>query len=199
MRNLSIKSIVSISNIFLYLILILILLGFGKFSTEINSKVSFAISLVLFILSLFLFVLYHIIRNKEISKTTFQLQKKHIYFMLTFYIIQYSILTVVFLYIILSWVNVLHYDQVRIYFYAILPIAFVLTIFNSILESIVRVEEKIFIIKKQWLKNEKNKKSQLNKIEINKSINPFISDQPTTKNNKQTVKVNKNNEDKKFK
>ncbi|WP_342252242.1 hypothetical protein [Spiroplasma endosymbiont of Amphibalanus improvisus] len=184
MKVLSIKSIVSISNIIIYLILILLFLGFGFKLEGFNGTASLNICYFLIVLAYGIFITYHLVRMQELKKTQFQLVKRHTIFMNTFYYTQYAIFTIVLGYIIFVGTTVNNaYDYsniISILFYVLLPLIFVTTIVVSILESIVRVEERIFLNKLAW----KESKEYEDKMALQNNTNPFEDESSVKKNTK---------------
>ncbi|AGM26349.1 hypothetical protein SSYRP_v1c07590 [Spiroplasma syrphidicola EA-1] len=171
MKSLSIKSIVSIANIILYTALLLVFLVLGINKINLDPVTTYKICYVLVGFGIVLFVIYHVVRIHELKKTTFQLTKKHLVYMQIFYIGQYIIFGITLLYLILANTNVLNQTGINIFWYVWFPIVFVLSIAISILESIVRVEEKIFLVKKAWKDSADWEEAQLKA----KNDSPFTS------------------------
>ncbi|AGM25310.1 hypothetical protein [Spiroplasma chrysopicola] len=171
MKSLSIKSIVSIANIILYTALLLVFLVLGINKISLDPATTYKICYVLVGFGIVLFVIYHVVRIHELNKTTFQLTKKHLVYMQIFYIGQYIIFGITLFYLILANTNILNQTGILIFWYVWFPIVFVLSIAISILESIVRVEEKIFLVKKAWKDSADWEETQLK----TKNDSPFTS------------------------
>lgn len=150
-KILSIKILVSIANILLYTALMLIFLILGLKKWNITKLTIYKVCYILIIFSIIIFITYHLIRIYELKKTTFQLLIKHIIFMYFFYIGQYIIFIISLFFLFLINIKILNSLQICIFWYIWFPTVFFITIFCSLLESIVRIEEKIFIIKKKWI------------------------------------------------
>ena len=148
MKMFSIKLLVGLSNIIMYIALILLFLAFGFTNFNLPHRTTSAICIALFSISVVIFILYQFLRKKNQAASEFQLLYKHIIMNRIFYIIQYIAFAVFFIYIMLLRYHVIVGEQNRIYFYVTFPIIFVATSFGSVLESIVRVEERIFLNKK---------------------------------------------------
>lgn len=80
--------------------------------------------------------------------------------MQVFYIGQYLIFAISLFFLILANTKVLNPTQICIFWYVWFLTVFVGTIAFSVLESIVRVEERIFIVKKNWQDSELWEKEQ---------------------------------------
>ncbi|AHF58083.1 hypothetical protein [Spiroplasma eriocheiris] len=189
MKAITIKSLVSIANIVLYSALLVIFLILGMQKWEVSANTGYKIAYVLIGFAIAIFVLYHVVRAHEIKKTAFQFTRKHTLFMYIFYITQYFIFGFTLFYTILGNTHVLTPNGICIFWYVWFPIVFVATIAVSVLESIVRVEEKIFLVKEKWKASEEWEKEQLElKNQKNsplvekdsssdtKPINPFLED-----------------------
>lgn len=179
----SIKALVSVANIILYTALVLIFLILGLQKWDILAVTGYKIGYVLIGFAIIIFIIYHLVRIHELKKTPFQLLRKHIIFMQIFYIGQYLIFVISLFFLILANTKVLNPTQICIFWYVWFPTLFVGTIACSILESIVRLEERIFIVKKNWQdseqwakEQEKNNTVLTNEQQAKKSENPFFDD-----------------------
>ncbi|WHQ37430.1 hypothetical protein [Spiroplasma sp. SV19] len=181
----SIKGLVSVANVILYTALVLIFLILGLQKWNIAAITGYKIGYVLIGFATVIFIIYHLVRIHELKKTSFQLLRKHIIFMQVFYIGQYLIFAISLFFLILTNTKVLNPTQICIFWYVWFPFVFVGTIVFSVLESIVRVEERIFIVKKNWQDSELWEKEQqetsdkvtLEKNNLSKkSQNPFFDD-----------------------
>ena len=92
--------------------------------------------------------MYQVLRAIELRHSEFQLNHKHMLFGLYFYVGQYLILFFVLIDIIFLQTGVFDGEATRLYFFVLFPLIFLQTTIGSVLESIIRVEEKIFINKK---------------------------------------------------
>lgn len=155
MKFLKIKFIVHITNILHYISLTLIFLFLGVKKWNINIIIIYNIIYFCIVFAILLFIIYHFLRIHELKKTIFQLTKKYILFMNIFYYTKYLIFILTLLYTILANISILNSKNICIFWYIWCPIMVLITLIVSILESIVRIEEKIFIIKDQW-KSKKN-------------------------------------------
>ncbi|WP_338956343.1 hypothetical protein [Spiroplasma endosymbiont of Polydrusus cervinus] len=181
----SIKSLVSVANIILYTALVLIFLILGLQKWDIPAVTGYKIGYILIGFAVIIFIIYHLVRIHELKKTPFQLLRKHIIFIQFFYIGQYLIFAISLFFLILANTKVLNSSQICIFWYVWFPTVFIGTIACSVSESIVRVEERIFIVKKnwqdskQWEKEEaaaKNGLEEGNEGQAKKGENPFFDD-----------------------
>ncbi|WP_338963995.1 MULTISPECIES: hypothetical protein [unclassified Spiroplasma] len=181
----SIKALVSVANVILYTALVLIFLILGLQKWNIAAVTGYKIGYVLIGFATIIFIIYHLVRINELKKTPFQLLRKHIIFMQVFYIGQYLIFVISLFFLILANSKVLNPTQICIFWYVWFPTVFVGTIAFSVLESIVRVEERIFIVKKNWQDSELWEKEQQEgddkltlekKDSTKKTQNPFFDD-----------------------
>ncbi len=182
-KVLSIKALVIFANIILYTALVLIFLILGLQKWDIAAVTGYKIGYVLIGFAIIIFIIYHLVRIHELKKTPFQLLRKHIIFMHIFYIGQYFIFVISLFFLILTNTKVLNTAQICIFWYVWFPTVFVVAIACSILESIVCVEERIFIVKKNWQDSEqwtkervKNNAVLTNEQQAKKSENPFFDD-----------------------
>ena len=178
MKILTLKSIVTLSNILIYISFILMFISYGQLkSIYIDHKIAIAISLSFVWISLLFTILYFILRKIELNNSKFQLNQKHINIMRSFYISEILIIFLAITYILISiYINNLHVT--RISFYILMPFTFLFSFFISVVESIVRVEERIFIIKLNWKKSDeylKEKKEIKNVIKKANTDNPFYT------------------------
>lgn len=143
----SLKLLASISNIFLYTIFVIVFLGFGDFPAvpwQNNIVVVETLAYVFVFVSFVFLGMYQCLHAKEIKKSGFVMQKKHFLFQNIFYYSEYFILLVTFLYALLTQTVPFTSTTVRILFYIFFPLFFVVSSVTSVLESIVRVEIKIY-------------------------------------------------------
>ncbi|WP_381415177.1 hypothetical protein NPX79_00445 [Spiroplasma endosymbiont of Anurida maritima] len=154
MKFITIKSLVSIANLFMYITYLIIFLFFGLNYSNIEWKTAINISYVLMAGALVLLIIYDFVRYLEIKKTTFQLTRKHISYTIIFYIGQAILYFMAIIFVILIHTGALNSDSTRIVWYVFFPITFLASIFVTVLESIVRIEEKIFIAKENWKASE---------------------------------------------
>ncbi|WP_425379684.1 hypothetical protein [Spiroplasma endosymbiont of Stenodema calcarata] len=181
----SIKALVSVANVILYTALVLIFLILGLQKWNIPAATGYKLGYVLIGFAIVIFIIYHLVRIYELKRTPFQLLRKHIIFMQIFYIGQYLIFAISLFFLILANTNILNPIQICIFWYVWFPMVFAGTIAFSVLESIVRVEERIFIVKKNWQDSEIWEREQQEEndklsLETNNSVkkteNPFFDD-----------------------
>lgn len=181
----SIKALVSVANVILYTALVLIFLILGLQKWNITAVTGYKIGYVLIGFATIIFIIYHLVRINELKKNPFQLLRKHIIFMQVFYIGQYLVFAISLFFLILANTKVLNPAQICIFWYVWFSTVFFGTIAFSVLESIVRVEERIFIVKKNWQDSEVWEKEQQEandklSLEQNdsakKTQNPFFDD-----------------------
>ncbi len=159
MKLISLKTIIGLCNILLYLSSVMVFLAYG-FNNLLSVQAGRASAYAALGLAFFCIVLYQVLRPFEHKNSKFKYTKKLIIFTRIFYIGQYFIMLMAVLYVILCVTKNLYPNGVRIYFYVFFPLTFIITNIIAFLESIARVEERIFVIKQKWIASKKWEKEQ---------------------------------------
>lgn len=168
----TLKVLVGISNIFTYSALVLLFLGFG-YENLIATKVASVLSYAMLFMAIIFFVIYKILRYQQlkIDKYKYKFDKNDVIFTWIFNVITLFFVVMILIWIIVAQLNLLNGTTTRIMFYVIFPITFIGTFTASVLESIVRVKEQIFIHKQtmlhssEWMK--KKKQQSENTVPLN--------------------------------
>lgn len=182
MKVISLKTIVGLANILVYLALVLLFLCYGYPRFKLNDKAIISFNYVFFAIALVFNIIYQLLRIYELRKSKFQLTRKHFWYGRYFYIGQYLVLIFLLLNIVFNQIGIFNSNDSKIWFYVIFPIIFVQATVGSVLESIIRVEEKIYINKKAWNESQKweeEQKAQVNKVKKqNLPIDNFKDENP---------------------
>ena len=197
MQIISIKTLVGLANIMIYTIGILIFLSFGYQNFNVSHETASTVGIILFSLAALIIVIYQILRTMALHKTSFQITHRHVLFNAIFYVAEYLCAGLILAYVLLARFHVITGSGIRIYFFVAFPIIFLATTIGSVLESIVRVEEKIFLNKKLWQASEewtKSQKASANQDDAKsittaaKNKNPFLEPLKGVNKNKPTTK-----------
>lgn len=173
-KHITIKSLVTLANFLATIALLLVFLTFiEKISVNLSTMLKVAYILLTFAIVTFIF--YHVARGLQIKKSSFQLLKRHKVYNYSFYYVEYLCFLLNLMIIILINTKLLVNNNVTIVFWVFFPFFIIATMIASVLESIIRVEERIFINQQQLKHAEANKADSDNLQTVEADINPFLT------------------------
>lgn len=180
------KYLATIGSVILSIALLIIYLQKGQENKKIfNSLQPFiALEIILLILGSLSLISYMIVRWKWKNKSEYEYNKKDIiYLIVSFSLYSFAIIINTLYFTLSLTINSLY--SMKILFYVLLPIIFLLMIIASIFETLSRIDEQMFLYKKEYEKIEKENKVKIipnsvkkennveSQIKIDDDQNPF--------------------------
>lgn len=166
------KYLATIGSVILSIALLIIYLQKGQENKKIfNSLQPFiALEIILLILGSLSLISYMIVRWKWKNKSEYEYNKKDIIYLIVSFSLYSFVIIINTLYFTLSLtINSLY--SIKILFYVLLPIIFLLMIIASIFETLSRIDEQMFLYKKEYEKIEKENKVKIIPNSVKKENN----------------------------
>ncbi|UWD34628.1 hypothetical protein NX779_02305 [Mycoplasma cottewii] len=173
------KYLATIGSVILSISLLIIYLEKGQDNKKIFNSLQpyIALEIILLILGSLFLISYMLIRWKWKNKSDYKYTKKDIIYLITGFSLYGSTIFITTIYFVLSLL-INNQNSIKILFYVLLPITFLLMIVASIFETLSRINEQLFLYKKE---NEKIEKENETKIKVD-----FTK---TTNNNESQIKL----------
>ncbi|KNG79366.1 MFS transporter [Mycoplasma sp. HU2014] len=166
------KYLATIGSVILSIALLIIYLQKGQENKKIfNSLQPFiALEIILLILGSLSLISYMIVRWKWKNKSEYEYNKKDIiYLIVSFSLYSFAIIINTLYFTLSLTINSLY--SMKILFYVLLPIIFLLMIIASIFETLSRIDEQMFLYKKEYEKIEKENKVKIIPNSVKKENN----------------------------
>lgn len=166
------KYLATIGSVILSIALLIIYLQKGQENKKIfNSLQPFiALEIILLILGSLSLISYMIVRWKWKNKSEYEYNKKDIiYLIVSFSLYSFAIIINTLYFTLSLTINSLY--SMKILFYVLLPIIFLLMIIASIFETLSRIDKQMFLYKKEYEKIEKENKVKIIPNSVKKENN----------------------------